>query len=96
MAHFEFAPGSTSRAGVHRTVEETGTCWVARGRMWRRQGTRAEIVSLRAGGCLKIPLGTAFQLRVTGSVALTAVAITMPPWPGEGEAEFVEGAWRAD
>jgi mannose-6-phosphate isomerase-like protein (cupin superfamily) len=21
-AHFEFAPGSTSRAGVHRTVEE--------------------------------------------------------------------------
>jgi hypothetical protein len=30
-----------------------------------------------------------------GAEPLAAVAVTMPPWPGENEAYFVEGKWRA-
>jgi len=27
--------------------------------------------------------------------ALTAIAVTMPPWPGDGQAFEVAGRWRA-
>jgi len=43
--------------------------------------------------CLTIPLGTSFQFRSFGPKPLAAVAITMPPWPGECEALLVDGAW---
>jgi mannose-6-phosphate isomerase-like protein (cupin superfamily) len=62
--------------------------------MWRRQDGREEIVELSRGTCLTIPLGTEFQFRSSGNEPLSAVAITMPPWPGEDEAVFVEGHWR--
>jgi mannose-6-phosphate isomerase-like protein (cupin superfamily) len=42
-----------------------------------------------------IPLGARFQLRNDGAEPLAAVAITMPPWPGEDEACLVEGKWPA-
>ena len=38
-------------------------------------------------------VGTRFQFRATGERALKAVAVTLPPWPGDGEAEFVKGKW---
>jgi mannose-6-phosphate isomerase-like protein (cupin superfamily) len=41
---------------------------------------------------LTIPLGTSFQFRATGDEPLAAVAVTMPPWPGAGEAYEVAGA----
>jgi mannose-6-phosphate isomerase-like protein (cupin superfamily) len=47
------------------------------------------------GVSLSIPLGTRFQLRNDGHAPLAAVAVTMPPWPGEDEAELVDGAWPA-
>jgi len=34
-----------------------------------------------------------FQFRCDGAERLVAVAATMPPWPGAGEAYFVEGKW---
>jgi mannose-6-phosphate isomerase-like protein (cupin superfamily) len=43
---------------------------------------------------LSIPAGTHFQFRASADEALSAVAITMPPWPGAGEAEFVAGPWE--
>jgi mannose-6-phosphate isomerase-like protein (cupin superfamily) len=94
MAHFTLAPGQTSTAVVHRTVEEIWFILSGRGEMWRRQESRAETVQLTAGVCLTIPLGTEFQFRATGDAPLAAVAITMPPWPGDGEACTVPGAWR--
>jgi mannose-6-phosphate isomerase-like protein (cupin superfamily) len=94
MAHFQLAPGETSTAVRHRTVEEIWFFLAGRGEMWRRQGERGEIVEVSAGVCLTIPLGISFQFRCLGEVPLTAVAITMPPWPGEGEAIVVEGPWR--
>lgn len=94
MAHFELAPGKTSKAVRHRTVEEIWYILRGVGQMWRRQDGREEIVELSQGTCLTIPLGTEFQFRSSGNEPLSAVAITMPPWPGEDEAVLVEGHWR--
>jgi mannose-6-phosphate isomerase-like protein (cupin superfamily)/ubiquinone/menaquinone biosynthesis C-methylase UbiE len=94
MAHFELAAGETSIAVTHRTVEEIWLILSGRGEMWRRQGDREEVVSLERGVCLTIPVGTHFQLRSLGREALAAVGVTMPPWPGEGEAVVVAGKWR--
>jgi len=93
MAHFALAPGRTARAVTHKTVEEIWYIVEGKGEMWRRQGSREEVVPLEPGVCLTIPLGTRFQFRSTGDEALAAVAVTMPPWPGEGEAVFVDGKW---
>ncbi len=93
MAHFELAPGHVSVAVVHKTVEEIWYFLSGRGEMWRQQAGLEDIVSVESGVCLTIPLGTRFQFRSFGPEPLAAVAVTMPPWPGEGEAAFVEGAW---
>ena len=58
-----------------------------------RIGEREEIVTLEAGVCLTIPRGTHFQFRTLGDAPLAAVGVTMPPWPGEGEAVVVAGPW---
>jgi mannose-6-phosphate isomerase-like protein (cupin superfamily) len=94
MAHFELPPGQTSTAVTHRTVEEIWLFLSGRGEMWRRQGEREEIVPVEPGVCLTIPLGTHFQFRSFGYEALGAVGVTMPPWPGEGEATIVQGKWQ--
>jgi mannose-6-phosphate isomerase-like protein (cupin superfamily) len=95
MAHFELAPGQTSTAVAHRTVEEIWYFLTGRGEMWRKQDGREEVVPVEAGVCLTIPLGTHFQFRSFGDEPLAAVGVTMPPWPGEGEAFEVEGKWEA-
>jgi mannose-6-phosphate isomerase-like protein (cupin superfamily) len=93
MAHFTLAPGVTSRAVVHRTVEEIWFVLGGAGEMWRASGDRDEVVAMGPGVALTIPLGTRFQFRTTGREPLTAVAVTMPPWPGDDEAVAVDGRW---
>jgi mannose-6-phosphate isomerase-like protein (cupin superfamily) len=95
MAHFTLRPGEVSRAVAHRTVEEVWYFLSGQGRMWRRLGQEEEVVEVTPGVSLSIPLGTRFQLRNDGDRPLAAVAVTMPPWPGEDEAYFVEGPWPA-
>jgi mannose-6-phosphate isomerase-like protein (cupin superfamily) len=95
MAHFTLGPRKISRAVAHRTVEEVWYFLSGQGRMWRRSGEREEIVDVAPGVSLSIPLGTQFQLRNDGDEPLAAVAVTMPPWPGEDEAYFVDGMWPA-
>jgi len=94
MAHFVLAPGQISTAVTHRTVEEIWYVLSGRGEMWRRQGDREEVVAMTPGVCLTIPLGTHFQFRSLGTEELAAVAVTMPPWPGDGEALVVAGKWQ--
>jgi mannose-6-phosphate isomerase-like protein (cupin superfamily) len=95
MAHFQLAAGQTSTAVTHRTVEEIWFFLTGRGEMWRKQAGQAEsIVPVAPGLCLTIPLGTHFQFRAIGDEPLTAVGVTMPPWPGEGEAIIVDGKWK--
>jgi mannose-6-phosphate isomerase-like protein (cupin superfamily) len=94
MAHFELRSGRTSVAVKHRTVEEIWFVLSGRGEMWRKQEQRDEVVPIGAGTCLTIPLGAHFQFRSFGPEPLAAVGVTMPPWPGDDEAEVVEGKWE--
>lgn len=94
MAHFQLPPGHTSSAVTHRTVEEIWFFLSGRGEMWLKQEGREEIVPLERDVCLTIPLGTDFQFRSLGVEPLAAVSITMPPWPGDGEAVVVRGKWE--
>jgi mannose-6-phosphate isomerase-like protein (cupin superfamily) len=93
LAHFELAAGKTSLAVVHRSVEEIWFVIGGRGEMWRKRAEQEEVATLAPGVSLTIPLGTEFQFRSFGPEPLAMVAITMPPWPGEGEAYVVEGKW---
>ena len=93
MAHFELPAGTTSTPVTHATVEEIWLFLSGRGEMWRKQGQREEIVPVEPGVCITIPLGTHFQFRALGDEALAAVGVTMPPWPGPGEATPVPGKW---
>jgi mannose-6-phosphate isomerase-like protein (cupin superfamily) len=96
MAHFELAAGETSAAVRHRTVEELWYFVGGRGEMWRRAPDGGERVdAVEAGVSLDLPLGTSFQFRALGAAdPLRAVGVTLPPWPGEDEAEIVEGHWE--
>jgi mannose-6-phosphate isomerase-like protein (cupin superfamily) len=94
MAHFALGPGETSAAVRHMTVDEIWYFLGGRGEMWRRNHAREEVVAVERGVCVTIPRGTSFQFRSLGGVPLTAVAVTMPPWPGEGEASGVGGKWE--
>ena len=93
MAHFTLGPGECSVAVRHRTVEEIWFVLGGRGEMWRSDGDRSEITGLESGTCVTIPLGTAFQFRASERDVLTAVAVTMPPWPGDDEAIRADGPW---
>jgi mannose-6-phosphate isomerase-like protein (cupin superfamily) len=94
MAMFRLAPGLISQAVAHRTVEEIWYFTRRRGRMWRKSGVREEITEIAAGTSVSIPTGTHFQFRCDGDEPLEAVVVTMPPWPGDGEAYPVAGKWQ--
>ena len=94
VAHFLLPPGQVSRAVRHRTVEEIWYVLSGKGEMWRSHEGHAGISSLFVGTCLTIPVGCVFQFRCLGTEPLAAVAVTMPPWPGEDEAEGVKGNWQ--
>ncbi len=93
LAHFELGPGETSRAVVHRTIEEVWFFLQGSGEMWRKLGDDEEIVEVGRDTALTIPVGTQFQFRSFGFEPLSAIGATMPPWPGEGEAVPVDGPW---
>jgi mannose-6-phosphate isomerase-like protein (cupin superfamily) len=93
VAHFQLSAGKVARAVTHRTVEEIWLIVSGRGEMWRKQGECEEVVALEPGVCLTIPLGTHFQFRASAAEGVSAIGITMPPWPGEAEAVFVGGPW---
>ena len=93
MALFRLAAGETSRAVAHRTVEELWFVLSGRGELWRKQGTREEVVVLEAGVCATLPRGTQFQFRASDDEAVEIVAVTIPRWPGDHEAALVRGPW---
>ena len=78
----------------HRTVEELWYFLTGRGEMWRMLGDQKDVILVDPGVCINIPVGTHFQFRSFGYEPLVALGVTMPPWPGEGEAFQVEGEWK--
>jgi mannose-6-phosphate isomerase-like protein (cupin superfamily) len=93
MAHFTLAPRAVSRAVAHRTIVEIWYFLSGRGQMWRRLRDHEEILEVKSGTSITIPVGTHFQFRSDTDDPLTAVAVTMPPWPGDEEAYPVPGPW---
>jgi len=93
MAHFRLAAGRVSVPARHRTVSEMWYVVEGEGEMWRASGGIEEVVALEPGAAITIPLGTSFQFRAATGAAFAAVGVTMPPWPGDGEVEFVPGPW---
>ena len=95
MAHFSLPPGATAQAVMHRTVDEIWYVIQGIGEMWQEQEGRETTIALKPGVSLTILQGTKFQFRNTSSGVFAAVAITMPPWPGQDEAIIVDGPWPA-
>ncbi|MFO1034863.1 MAG: cupin domain-containing protein [Hyphomicrobiales bacterium] len=93
MAHFKLLPGQVAKAIRHRTVDELWFVTKGAGEIWRRLADVETVTALSPGLSLSIPVGTSFQFRCTGEAPLEIVGVTMPPWPGENEAEFVDGRW---
>jgi len=77
-AHFQLAPGKTSRAVTHRTVEEIWFFVGGRGEMWRRQGDRGSRCDEQ--GWPDHPAGNPLPFRALGAINYP-FGVTMPPWP---------------
>ena len=93
LIHATVPAGQVNRAAVHATVSELWHVLSGRGEIWRRDDTGEETTPLSAGVSIDLPVGTAFQYRCTGEDPLKFLCISMPPWPGDQEATFVEGPW---
>ena len=93
MAHFELQP----RPDVQSRYPPHGRRDLVFSRRPRSNVAAAERPrgnrGVEPGVCLTIPLGTHFQFRALGDEPLAAIAVTLPPWPGEDEAYPVEGRW---
>ncbi len=95
VVHCTLPVGAVSIPVKHRTVEEIWYFLAGQGQVWRAQDEREEVLNVRAGISLTIPLGTRFQFRNTGAVALEFLIATTPPWPGEHEAIVLQaGRWK--
>jgi mannose-6-phosphate isomerase-like protein (cupin superfamily) len=95
LIHFTLGADECSVAVRHRTVDEIWYFLTGAGEVWRKQGPVESVVPARPGLSLTIPRGTEFQFRASSDGSLVAIAITMPPWPGAGEAVAVPGRWPA-
>jgi mannose-6-phosphate isomerase-like protein (cupin superfamily) len=93
MIHSTVPPHQTNRATVHSTVDEFWYVLEGRGEIWREEGSESAVTLLVPGTAIDIPAGTAFQYRNTRDVELKFICISMPPWPGDSEASFVDGLW---
>ena len=94
VVHCNLPAAGVSIPVRHRTVSEIWYFLAGRGQVWRRQTKREEVLEVRAGISLTIPLGTAFQFRNTGDAPLEFIIVTMPPWPGADEAILLDaGKW---
>jgi mannose-6-phosphate isomerase-like protein (cupin superfamily) len=95
LAHCLLPPGATSVPVLHRHVDEMWYRISGQGDVWRRHESAEEAIQVRSGVALTVPTDTAFQFRNTGEEPLCFVIATMPPWPGESEAEKAKGKWEA-
>ena len=93
MVHCTLPAGQVTRAVRHRTVEELWYCIAGRGELWRHAAHGEEVVELRPGVSVSVPLGTTFQFRAPGPAPLALVITTIPPWPGPHEAIAAVGRW---
>ncbi len=94
MIHSTVPPHQINRATVHATVNEFWFILEGRGEIWRDDGEQSSITVLVPGIAIDIPTGTAFQYRNTSDAELKFICVSMPPWPGDNEATFIQGVWQ--
>ena len=92
MVEVTLPAGQISRPVFHRTVEEVWYMLEGSGQVWRcpaeASGSgEACPLPVHSGDSLVIPTGWYFQFRADESSDLRFLCITMPPWPGEEEAQ---------
>ncbi|HET9662059.1 MAG TPA: cupin domain-containing protein [Thermomicrobiales bacterium] len=93
MAHGTLPPGNVSLAIRHKTVHEIWYILGGEGELWRRTTHQEEIVHLRAGVSVTIPVGADFQFRTLSDEPLRFIMCTSPPWPGHDEAAPADEHW---
>lgn len=94
MIHSTVPPYQINRATVHATVSEFWFVLEGHGEIWRNDGHQSCVVDLVPGTSIDIPVGTAFQYRNVSSEDLKFICVSMPRWPGDSEAKFVDGKWQ--
>ncbi|MFN0153628.1 MAG: cupin domain-containing protein [Gaiella sp.] len=94
MIHSTLPPHQVNKATVHATVSEFWYVLEGHGEIWRDDGKESNVTSLVPGTSIDIPVGTSFQYRNVSNMELKFICVTMPPWPGESEATYVEGVWQ--
>lgn len=93
MCHCSLPKHGVSKAVAHQTVEELWYFVRGKGQAWRELGDCEVVVDVEPGLSLSIPTGASFQFRNLGDEPLEFIIVTMPPWPGEREAEAQPGLW---
>ncbi|MGW8251968.1 MAG: cupin domain-containing protein [Anaerolineales bacterium] len=94
MIHSTVPAHQVNKATVHATVSEFWYVLEGQGEIWRDDGTESSITALIPGTAIDIPTGTAFQYRNVSDTELKFICISMPPWPGDSEATYVQGIWQ--
>lgn len=93
MIHSTVPPRQINRAAVHASVSEYWYILKGHGEIWRDDGVTSFVTKLLPGTSIEIPVGTSFQYRNVADTELQFLCITIPRWPGDSEATFVEGEW---
>ena len=92
MVEVTLPAGQVSRPMYHRTVEEVWYLLQGSGQVWRCPPGVAEPslvppLPVEQGDALVIPTGWRFQFSADESSDLRFLCVTMPPWPGDQEAQ---------
>jgi len=95
MIHCTVPPHQINKAAVHATVSEFWYVLEGHGEIWRDNGLENYVTVLVPGTSIDIPVGTSFQYRNVSDLELKFICITMPPWPGDPEATFIDGKWQS-
>jgi mannose-6-phosphate isomerase-like protein (cupin superfamily) len=94
MIHSTVPPHQVNKATVHSTVSEFWYILEGEGELWRDDGQESSVTALEPGTAIDIPVGTRFQYRNCAGADLMFICVAMPPWPGDAEAEIIEGIWQ--
>jgi mannose-6-phosphate isomerase-like protein (cupin superfamily) len=95
MIHSTVPAYQINKAVVHTTVNEFWYVLEGHGEIWRDDGTENSVTTLVPGTSIDIPQGTSFQYRNVSKDDLKFICITMPPWPNDAEASYVDGGkWK--
>lgn len=94
MIHSMVPPQQVNKATVHATVSEFWFILEGDGEIWRDDGKESSVTKLTPGTAIDIPVGTSFQYRNVSSKELKFICISMPPWPGDSEATYIQGIWQ--